>query len=502
MAESLMNKEAITITKKSKNCGGTPAPHFFWAVLFLLLSFIRPSVAEDNATAAGPAFAHFPLTLADGWRTEAVGPFYYSQTNDTKKDWACPPFFSCTRDPAVESHEDDFLYPLLTHIQYGQESRWQFGQLISTAGSAEPDGAAVKRFTLYPLYFQQRGTDTNWDYTALVPFYGHLKHRLFHDEIFFVLFPFYAETHKRGIVTDNYLYPFGATTHGDGLAGWQVWPFIGHEHKVVTTLTNGFGDLVTVGGHDKSFCLWPLYLQQDSGIGTDCPEKFRASIPLFAYTRSPKHDSTTVLWPIFSWIDEREKKYREWDGPWPFVVFARGAGKTTSRVFPLFSRLRHDSLESDSYLWPLYQYKRTHDDPLDQRRTRVLFYLYARLAEKNTETGAEKIRLDMWPFFTWHRDFQGNERLQVLAPLEPAVPDNPGIERNWSPLWSFWRTEANAKTGAASQSLLWNLYRREIAPAHKKVSLLFGLFQYQSDAGETQTKWFYVTFGATSKIGK
>ncbi len=63
-------------------------------------------------------------------------------------------------------------------------------------------------------------------------------------------------------------------------------------------------------------------------------------------------------------------------------------------------------------------------------------------------------------FFTWHRDFNGNERLQVLAPIEPAVPDNRGIERNWSPLWSLWRAENNPKTGAASQSLLWNLYRR------------------------------------------
>ena len=148
MAKSPMNKEAITIMKRTRNCASARAPHFFLAAFLLLLPFIRSAAAEDNSTAAGPAFARFHLTLADGWRTEAAGPFYYSQTNDTESIRAWPPFYSRTRDPAVAYQAEDFLYPLLTHIQYGQESRWQFGQLISTAGSAEPDGALVKRFTL------------------------------------------------------------------------------------------------------------------------------------------------------------------------------------------------------------------------------------------------------------------------------------------------------------------------------------------------------------------
>ncbi|HZI32377.1 MAG TPA: hypothetical protein VFF11_08540, partial [Candidatus Binatia bacterium] len=275
--------------------------------------------------------------------------------------------------------------------------------------------------------------------------------------------------------------------------GWQVWPLVGFEHKIVTLHTNGFGDVETIGGHDRSFILWPLYLSQDNGIGTDDPQTFRASIPLFVYSRSPQVDLTTVIWPLFSWIDNRERQYHEWQAPWPIVIFARGEGKTTSRIFPLFG-LSHDAVkESDFYLWPVYTYHRTHSDPLDLRRTRVVFYLYSDMVEKNTQTGHYKRRLDMWPFFTWHRDFNGNERLQVFAPIEPAVPDNRGIERNWSPLWSFWRAESNPKTGASSHSFLWNLYRDEEAPAHKKVSLLFGLFQYQSDGGNRRTKLFFIT---------
>jgi hypothetical protein len=98
----------------------------------------------------------------------------------------------------------------------------------------------------------------------------------------------------------------------------------------------------------------------------------------------------------------------------------------------------------------------------------------------------------MWPFFTWHRDFNGNSRLQILAPIEPVVPENSGIERNWSPLWSLWRAENNPKTGAGSQSLLWNLYRSDSTPDSKKISLLFGLFQYQSTGETNRLRLFYI----------
>ncbi len=402
----------------------------------------------------------------------------------------------------MESHEDDFCYPLFTSLQYGREHRWQFFQILSFAGGDEPNGSTKDRFSVFPFYFQQRSTDASQNYTAVFPFYGHLKNRFARDESFFVLFPLYGQTRKRDVVTDNYLYPMVHVRRGIGLHGWQVWPLAGAEHKISTLQTNGFGDVSTVPGHDRYFALWPLYIAQNNGLGTTNAETFRASIPLFAATRSPQLDSTTVLWPFFSWIDNREKKYFEWQAPWPFIIFARGEGKTTSRIFPLFS-LSHNAIkESDSYLWPVYTYRRTHSDPLDLRRTRVALYLYSDTVEKNTQTGHYQRRLDMWPFFTWHRDFAGNERLQVFAPVEPAVPDNRGIERNWSPLWSLWRAENNVQTHASSHSLLWNLYRDEAAPGRKKVSLLFGLFQYQSQAENRRTKLFYFTVFKTSSATK
>ena len=475
------------------------------AFLILALGFCSVGFAKDGFQ-AGLLYDKFALTLDDGQRTEAIGPLFYDQQKDSENTWALPPFFSHDTDPSVKSREDDFLYPLLTCESYGHEYRWQFFELLSFAGGQEQDGGHESRFTFFPFYFQQRSPDTNENYTALIPFYGHLQHRLFRDKIFFVMFPIYGQSQKKDVITDNYLYPFFHVRHGDGLFGWQFWPLVGNEHKDVTTQTNGFGDTTIVGGHDDFFALWPIFFKSTTGIGmngANGTEKSWAVLPLYLQTRSPNRDSTTVLWPLFSWIDDRGEKYHEWQVPWPFVIFTRGEGKTTSRVWPLFSQSHNDVLESDSYLWPVYTFKRTHSDPLDLRRTRILFYLYENTMEKNTATGAEKRRVDALPFFTYHSDFNGNSRLQILAPVEPAVPDNRGIERNWSPLWSIWISENNPKTGASGQSFLWNLYRQETTPASKKCSLLFGLFQYQSDMEMKRLRLFYIpVFKTHPKTGR
>jgi len=449
-------------------------------------------VTARDPLSAGPLFDEFELTLSPGYRTEVLGPFFYDQLSETQSTWALPPLLSYTQDPAVRLHEFDFLYPLMTYDQYGDQYRCQFFQLLSFAGGPSQTANIRRRFTLFPLYFQQRSSDPRENYTAFVPFYGHLQHRLFRDEIFFVMFPFYSQTRKREVITDNYVYPFFHLRHGPGLKGWQFWPFVGHEHKDVTTRTNGFNEVQTVPGHDDSFVLWPFYFNHRSGLGTDNPDWQQGVLPFYSFERSPQRDSTTVIWPFFSHIDDRQKKYREWDAPWLLIEFARGEGKTTSRVWPFFSQSHSPTLESDWYLWPVYKYNRARLDPLDRQRTRILFFLYSDTIDKNTQTGAAARRKYLWPLFTHSRDFKGRGRLQVLAPLEPFVPGSHKIPRDWSPLWSVWRAEHDPTTGATSQSLLWNLYRRDAARDRKKVSILLGLFQYQSGPENKRVRLFYI----------
>jgi hypothetical protein len=446
---------------------------------------------------AGFLVDEFDLTLAPGHRMEAVGPLFYRQQQEGQHTWAVPPLLSYTRAPAVPLVEFDFLYPLLTYDLYGAQHRWQLLQLLSFSGGPSSDESVKQRFTLFPLYFQQRSSNPDQNYTAVVPFYGHLKHRLFRDDIFFVMFPLYGQSRKRDVVTDNYLYPFFHLRHGTGLKGWQFWPLVGNEHKDVTTRTNGFNEIETVAGHDKFFALWPFFFNDHTGLGTTNPVWQQTSFLIYGLERSPQRDSTSVLCPFFSHITDREKKYREWDAPWPLVEFARGEGKTTTRVWPFFSRAHTATLEDNFYLWPIYKHDHARLKPLDRDRKRILFFLYSDIHDKNTETGASRRRIDFWPFLLQRREFNGNTRVQVFAPLETFVAGSHKIPRDYSPLWSVWRAEKNAQTAAASQSLLWNLYRRETSPERKRVSIFFGLYQYQADASGRRTRWFYLLTSAS-----
>ena len=92
----------------------------------LLAVNVSLGAAAADALHAGFLFDEFDLTLAPGHRTEAVGPFYYSQQKETQRIWAVPPVVSYTRDPETESKEFDFLYPVLTYDRYGDQYRWQF----------------------------------------------------------------------------------------------------------------------------------------------------------------------------------------------------------------------------------------------------------------------------------------------------------------------------------------------------------------------------------------
>ena len=507
----------MLVTRLMKRLAKICGKWFWFSGLTAVTASAQPAEPAISDFSAGPLIQRFSLTLAKGERLEAMGPLFSTQTRDTQQQVAVPPLFSHLSDKDTDSTSFDFLYPLLTYDRYGGQYRWQLIQLLSFAGSENPDDSLEKRFTLFPFIFTQRSTDPEHNYAAVLPFYGHIENRLFRSEIDFALWPLYVKTvrhrpvgvppgepltegsnhylHPRQgeITTYNYLYPIFHLRYGDGLRGWQVWPLTGHEHKEITYKTNSWGDEELVPGHDTRFVLWPFYFHLTNGIGTDNPMRRTMFLPFYVQTRSPERDSTSYIWPFgVNITDDRAQQYHEVDAPWPLVVFARGEGKHTSRVWPLFSRASNTNQESDFYLWPLYKYKRLHSGPLDRERTRILFYLFSQVNEKNTETGAVRKRTDLWPLFTRHQEFDGTSRFQFLALIESMLPNNPSVERNWSPVWSLWRSAKNSRTGASSQSLLWNLYRRDVTPATKKCSLLFGLFQYQSGTNGRRLRLFYV----------
>ena len=476
-------------------------------LLALCLSgFVR--AADLEPLSGGPLAHQFKLTLTPGDREEEVGPLFYLEHTPAHDLTAMPPLWSCTRYKEIDAIETDVLYPLFTYDRFGEEYRVQLFQWLSLSGGRTQNETNKHRATIFPFYFQQRSPIPAENYTALFPFYGTLKNRFFRDETHFVMWPGYVQTRKRDVVTDNYLVPFFHLRHGDGLQGWQFWPLFGQEHKDITHPTNHWGDAQLSGGHDKTFVLWPLYMNDVTGIGTTNLAHQLAMLPFFSILRSPLRDSTSAPWLLgITYTVDREKKYRELDAPWPLIVFARGEGKTTTRVWPLFSAAHTPTQESDFILWPLYKFNRLDSAPLLRERTRLGYFLYSNVTEANAETHQNRQRVEAWPFFAYRRDWDGSTRWQALALIESVLPASKSVDRNWSPLWSLWRAEHNALTGAESQSLLWNFYRHDVAvttnavaslsETNKKSSLLLGLVQWRVTPEGRKARWFYLP-GETS----
>lgn len=466
-----------------------------WCLLGVLASLI-PGLAQPLGV--GPLASEFRLVLEPGQRFESFGPFYSTQQREDEDFWAIHPFFSRT-DYGADATEVDVLYPLFTYDRFGPESRWQLLQLLSGTSGRTAAGGEIHRRTVFPFYFEQRSAAGTNDYRVFFPFYGTLRNRLFRDEITFKAWPFYVRSHKGaqmtvpdpsapdvpvyagGFTTENVLFPFYHRRYGEGLHGWQVWPLAGYEEKLAGLRTNLWGDVEPTPGHRKKMALWPFFLEERRQLGTPNPEHEIALLPFFSRFHSPQRDSITVPWPLgLTLTDDRGKGYREWGAPWPLVVFARGPGKTVDRVWPFYSRAHAGSLSSGFFLWPLYKVNTFDSPPLWRERKRVLFFLYSDVVERATDTGRENRRTDLWPLFTASVNAEGGRRLQLFAPFEPLIPNNKSLIRNWSPLWSVWRSERNPGTGDASTSVLWNLVRSDTTATGRKCSLLFGLFQYQT----------------------
>jgi hypothetical protein len=431
--------------------------------------------------AFGPLFSDVSLTLDPGLGTEAAGPLWAEGESDGVWTWRLAPLVSREQDPVADRDEWDVLFPLSTYDRFGTEWQVQVLQMLRWSGGATVDGDVKRRQTLFPLYFRQRSQSGTNDYLAVIPFYGSVRNRLFRDEVKFVLPPLWVESRKRGAVTKNILFPVFHVRSGGGVQGWQAWPLVGSETKEPTVRTNSLDEAEVVPGHALKFAAWPFLLSERSGIGGANPTTNLFAFPWYMRTRSPGMDHT--WWMGFSHRTNRAAGYEEWAYPWPFLGHARGPGRHANRVFPFWGKATNATQQSDFVLWPLYTHRRLQSGTLDRERFRVLFMGFSSTREEDTTTGRALRRRMLWPFFTWREQPDGRSRLQVLAPVEPAMPGNRSIERLYSPLWSVWRSEADPARRRATRSLLWNVWRWERAGDETRAAAVFGLVQTRRDAG-------------------
>lgn len=409
-----------------------------------------------------------------------LGPlleFERSSDGDTQ-ELNIRPLFRRREERRAQRQEWDVLYPLMSYSRSEQDWEFQFLQIVNFREEGSRPQERERRCDIFPLYLCGT-TESGQEYHAVLPFGGRALNRLGQDEIEFVMFPLYARFVKQGVDTRYAPWPLVSWTRGERQSGFRLVPLYGQEVKE--------------GVFEKRFVLWPLFLQQRTGLDSDSPEETLAILPFYVAQRSKDRESTTVLWPFFTYTHDRERQFEEWDLPWPLVKIARGEGREIHRFLPFFS-VEHRLLRNEFFLremkstdlmvlFPLYMRSQEEVPGSLRVRDRILWYVYSDI--RQTGRDGEYRRVDAWPFFRYTRDREGAIEFQTLALLEAFMPGNEKVERIYSPLWSLYSYRRNPE-GDSVRSFLWNLVRHEETPGGVAVEILGPLLAYREDAQDAR----------------
>jgi hypothetical protein len=221
-----------------------------------------------------------------------LGPLlqYERSPNDAVENRAFRPLFYWRKDTQPERLEWEVLYPLMAYSRVEEDSKFQFLQLLNFRHEGSDPKAREDRYELFPVYTSGT-TETGRKYLAILPFGGSAPNWWFQDEAEFVLFPLYARFVREGAETRYFPWPILSVTSGEKRSGFRIVPLYGQDVKE--------------GVFEKRFVLWPLFLQQRTGLDGDSPEETLSILPFYVSQRSKNQERTSVLWPFFSYTEDR-----------------------------------------------------------------------------------------------------------------------------------------------------------------------------------------------------
>jgi len=439
---------------------------------------------------------------------QAGGPLFFGKTAaDGNSSGGFRPFVVYNQDPAGQTTESDFLYPLLTHHTDATGSRWSLLELINSQQPkpSAPPQERGRSFDFWPIYFSRDTGDPATSYHAVFPLQGTMINRLGYDRISWTLFPLYGQFEKHGVTTTAAPWPIVKILRGDGDRGFAFWPLMGWQAKA--------------GAYHEQYFLWPLIYKNESKLSQPKPEVNLGVLPFYARDESAESLSETYAWPFFGYTHRTAPyHYNETRWFWPLLVQGQGDDRLINRWAPFYTHSDIKGTDKQWVLWPLYRRERWTDAGLTETKTQLLYFLYWSLRERSARNPAlppaEKTHL--WPLFSYWDDGANHRQVQLLSPLEVFFQDNEPVRRAYSPLFSVYRYERFAPDDTQT-SILWDAVSLHRTPARRefhlgplfsidagfgrsRIALLSGLIGLKRDVAKASWKPFVFDF--FSKPGK
>ncbi len=393
------------------------------------------------------------------------------------------PFFSSVTRQGAKKRMLDILWPLMTGLKNGTESKWRLATVIAHNFDTT-DTESKYTFMAFPVIFAGR-SQSNEPYFALFPAGGKIHDVMAQDTIAFVLFPLYLYLKQDETESHNFLWPLISRRKGGGTDALRVFPFYMHSEKE--------------DRWEKTSVLWPFWnsvrykYENEKGGGF-------ILFPLFGRVATERQTTTWVVPPFFKWAVSDVGTHAHL--PWPFIQYA--SGDTEKLYFwPLWGSKKTGGTDSCFALWPIIHCRSSRLANEVSRSFRVLPVFYYEDRGVKTEhggagaAGGEKMKtqsryIKIWPLGFYRRN--GEQHLLRILSLWP-LKQSPPIERNLAPLWSLF---TSSRVGTRREDeLLWGLVSREREGDHyKKWSWLMGLVQYKRESGQKQLRLLhFIKFG-------
>jgi len=366
-----------------------------------------------------------------------------------------------------------FLYPL------GKSTK-EKSYFIPFFLSKEFEGRRDTSIFLFFFGESQKGA-----YGGFFPFYGRLYNRFSKDEMGFFAWPLYSYTENEGARKTNILWPFFSFYSGEE-RGVKAWPIYGTRERE--------------GVKRTSFFLWPIFHKEKKDLDTDEPVDIFYAFPFYMQRISEKRASYTVIWPLFSYARDVDK--RKWDILWPIFSRTEGEERKGFGIFPLFSYDLKGRDRTVNILWPLYKESEWYsgEERFFQRRVLLL---------SKYEEEKDKTFLNVWPLFDY-RD-KDSEYAFFFPSIFPFREQ--GFDRIIKPLFTLW--EQRGSETSKKTNLLYGLFTSERNGDTWKMRFAFLLevkkdeegFGFQILAGlfgidKKKVKIFYIPFERTEDTQK
>jgi hypothetical protein len=383
-----------------------------------------------------------------------IGPFYERRImTDGGHFYALRPFYAHSSDAEEREDVTDALWPLATG-HWNQDQFWWRGLLAFGNDLHVGDETSGYECGVFPFWLNGR-TREGEDYWALFPIYGHVpKFLMVMSDIEFILFPGYLKYNVVGRERRYYLFPFIGREDDEQLeTHTSILPFFGEKENKMFSST---------------YICWPFWTEAVYKDATRNPGESWMLFPVVGQVAREKEEQWMVLPPFFSWAktDKRER----WHMPWPFVQIDNSNSERKRVFWPFYSQALGDDRTYYSACWFLFSYEDMRLEKQRFERTRLFpFYAHETRYAKNDkgEEVEQEDYLRVWPFVTRQRspDYFHWRTLE-LNPIRSAG----GIERNWSPFWTFY--SRNETADEVEHDGLWGIlnFRSCKGPGKKQPS--------------------------------